>query len=217
VTRHTDDTLISKTDMGLVGEILFSRMDALKNAIQLTRHPLFDAEMLAEQVKSFTDLSTGITREIELKREGDWGKRLLADRAGIGRVMDGFMERAPREVLAALPLLKSSGPKAADFSRPVSEEKREMAMRYARLVAVSRNFAAAASFTAKQKTAQDQIGNEIRRYIEDVIRAMRDPGHPHMAVVHAQLELCVQLVTLLFSEEEAELLRRRGRAAQAAA
>jgi len=46
---------------------------------------------------------------------------------------------------------------------------------------------------------------------------MRDPGHPHMAVVHAQLELCVQLVTLLFSEEEAELLRRRGRAAQAAA
>jgi hypothetical protein len=217
VTRHTDDTLISKTDMGLVGEILFARMDALKNAIQLTRHPLFDAEMLAEQVKSFTDLSTGITREIELKREGDWGKRLLADRAGIGRVMDGFMERAPREVLAALPLLKSSGPKAADFSRPVSEEKREMAMRYARLVAVSRNFAAAASFTAKQKTAQDQIGNEIRRYIEDVIRAMRDPGHPHMAVVHAQLELCVQLVTLLFSEEEAELLRRRGRAAQAAA
>ena len=34
VTRHTDETLISKTDMGLVGEILFARMDDLKTAIQ---------------------------------------------------------------------------------------------------------------------------------------------------------------------------------------
>ena len=30
VTRHADETLISKTDMGLVGEILFARMEALK-------------------------------------------------------------------------------------------------------------------------------------------------------------------------------------------
>ena len=33
VTRHSDDTLISKTDMGLVGEILFGRMDSLKTSI----------------------------------------------------------------------------------------------------------------------------------------------------------------------------------------
>jgi hypothetical protein len=217
VTRHTDDTLISKTDMGLVGEILFARMDALKNAIQMTRHPLFDAEMLAEQVKSFADLSSGITREIDLKREGQWGKRLLADRAGIGRVMDGFMERAPREVLAALPLVRGSGPKAADFSRTVPDEKRQMALRYGRLVAMSRNFAAAASFAARQKAAEEEIGNEIRRYVEDLLRALREPAHPHITVARAQFELCVELVAMLFSETEAELLRRRGRAAQAAA
>ena len=29
--RQTEETLISQTDMGLVGEILFARMDALKN------------------------------------------------------------------------------------------------------------------------------------------------------------------------------------------
>ena len=217
VTRHTDDTLISKTDKGLVGEILFARMEALKNAIQATRHPLFDADMLAEQVKSFSDLSSGITKEIELKRDGDWGRRLLADRASIGKAMDSFMERAPREVLAALPLVKASGPKSADFSRPVSEEKHEMALRYARLVSVCRNFASAASFAARQKAAQDEIGNEVRRYVEDVIRAMRDPGRSTMAVVQAQFELCVQLVAMLFSAEEAELLKRRGRAAQVAA
>lgn len=217
VTRHTDDTLISKTDMGLVGEILFARMEALKNAIQMTRHPLFDPDMLAEQVKSFTDLSSGITKEIEIKREGEWGKRLLADRAGIGKVMDNFMDRAPREVLAALPLMRASGPKTADFSRPVADEKVQMALGYARLVANCRKFAAAASFAARQQGAQDEICTEVRRYVEDVIRALRDPEKFKPQIVQAQFELCVTLTEVLFSGEEAELLRRRGRAAQAAA
>ena len=37
------------------------------------------------------------------------------------------------------------------------------------------------------------------------------------SVAIAQFQLCTELTTLLFSEEEAELLRRRGRAASAAA
>ena len=49
---------------------------------------------------------------------------------------------------------KASG---ADFSTPVPADKREMALRYARLVAGCRNFAAAASFAAKQKDANDEL------------------------------------------------------------
>ena len=90
VTRHTDDTLIANTDMGLVGEILFTRMDTLKNAIQATRHPLFDADILMEQVRNFADLSSGIVKEIALKRDGEWGKRLMGERVDIGKVMEGF-------------------------------------------------------------------------------------------------------------------------------
>lgn len=213
VTRHTDDVLISKTDMGLVGEILFARMEALKNAIQAARHPFFDPDTLAEQVKCFTDLSGGITREIGIRREGEWGKRLLADRAVIGKVMDGFMDRAPREILAALPLARGTGPKSADFSRPVPEEKQHMALDYARLMAKCRPLAAAAAFASCHKQAQDETGAELRRYIEDVLRILRDGSDPRFAVAKAQFDLCVSLVELLFSAEEGELLRRRGRAA----
>ncbi|HEY0267263.1 MAG TPA: hypothetical protein VGC16_10960, partial [Rhizomicrobium sp.] len=58
VTRHTDETLIAKTDMGLVGEILFARMETLKTSIQQTRHPLFDAAILIEEVRTFAGLSS---------------------------------------------------------------------------------------------------------------------------------------------------------------
>jgi hypothetical protein len=212
VTRHTDDTLIAKTDMGLVGEILFARMDALKNSIKITRHPLFDADKLMEEVKIFADLSSHIAKEIEIKREGEWGKRLLGERALIGKVMETFMDRAPREFGAALPSQKAIG---ADFSKPIAPEKQEMALRYARLVAGSRFFAAAGSFAAKQKTVYEDLCATLKRYNEDLIKALK--ANPQNAVANAQFLLCAELTAVLFSDEEAELLRRRGRAALSAA
>jgi hypothetical protein len=212
ITRHTDETLISKTDMGLVGEILFARMDALKNAIQATRHPLFDADRLMQDVQAFADLSRHIVKEIELKREGEWGKRLLAERVLIGKVMESFMDRAPREFGAALPTSKGRG---ADFSRHPGPEKHKMALRYAQLVAGSRTFAAAASFAAKQGATYDDLSTVLKRYNEDVVQALK--ADPQNSVANAQFQLCAELTAILFSNEEAELLRRRGRAALSAA
>jgi len=212
VTRHTDETLIAQTDMGVVGEILFARMEMLKESIQATRHPLFSAEKLMEEVKTFADLSSNITKEIELKRQGEWGKRLLTERVEIGKVMENFMDRAPREIAIALPMHKAIG---ADFSKPISAEKREMALRYARLVSGSRNFAAAASFAAKQRATCDDLGALLKRYNEDLVKALKTD--PHNEIATAQFALCTELTALLFSEEEAELLRRRGRAALSAA
>lgn len=212
VTRHTDETLISKTDMGLVGEILFSRMEALKLSIQATRHPLFDADRLMEEVRTFADLSSHIVKEIEIKREGEWGKRLLAERVMIGKVMETFMERAPKEVSAALPMSKGKG---ADLSKHPGAEKLEMAKRYVRLVAGSRTFAAAASFAANQKTTDDELGTLLKRFNEDVLKALK--ANPQDAVANAQFQFCAELTAVLFSEEEAELFRRRGRAALSAA
>lgn len=212
VARHADETLISKTDMGLVGEVLFARMEELKTAIQQTRHPLFEAEKLLEQAKTFADLSSHIVKEIELKRTGEWGKRLLAERVQIGKVMESFMDRATREFSAALPIHKAAG---ADFSKHPGIEKQEMALRYAKLVAGSRHFAAAASFAAKQKDAYDELCATLKRYNEDLVKALK--SEPQNSVVSTQFPFCTELTTILFSEEEAELLRRRGRAAQSAA
>ena len=63
VSRQTGDALISKTDMGLVGEILFARMDALQAAILATRHPVRRGNVLA-QVREFR-------RNLQLHRQGN--------------------------------------------------------------------------------------------------------------------------------------------------
>jgi hypothetical protein len=216
ICRQNNDTMISKTDMGLVGEIIFARMEGLRDAILATRHPMFQPDTLLSQVLHFTEMSSAIVKEIEIKRDGEWGQRLLKDRAQTGDVMDAFMERALKEISTALPLQRGTGA-AADFSRPLDDEKRDLALRYARLVTGSRNFAAAGSFAAKQKQAHEDIGAYLRRYIEDVVKELKSNQPARRALVEGYFQFCVELAGLLFSEKEAELLQRRGKAAQAAA
>ncbi len=221
VSRQTQDTLISSTDMGLVGEIIFGDIEAYGKAVRDARHPTFDEDALLGALAHFTTLSSGIVKGIEMRRDGKWGQRLLKDRAALAEVMDGFMERAPKELAAALPMQKSGsfggGPKYPDFARPVDPDKLERAGRYARLVAGSKNLAVAASFGATQKKADEEMCQLLRSYNEDVVKELRAAEGPRRAVVESQFDFVLTLTALLFSEEEAELLRRRGKAALAAA
>lgn len=219
VSRQTKDTLISLTDMGLVGEIIFGDMEVYCAAVHGARHPDFDAESLIDNLSRFTTLSNGIVKGMEIRRDGKWGQRLLRDRAALAEVMDGFMERAPKELAGALPLQKSgfTGPRAADFSRPVDGERRERALRYAKLVAGCQPFASAASFGASAKQACEEMREMLRAYNEDVVRELRTATGARRAVVESQFELACGLTVVLLNGEEAEFLRRRGKAALQAA
>jgi hypothetical protein len=212
ICRQTNDALISKTDMGLVGEILFGRLDALQTAIMATRPGSLDAELLLAQVASFSDLSSSVVKEIEVRRDGEWGQRLLKDRAAVGTMMDTYMDRAIKEVVSVLPIQKG----VADVVKQIAPDKRASALTYARLVGGAWNFAAAASFAAKHKAAFEEISHHLRRYVEDAVRELKGEGERRVAA-EFQLNYCAELASVLFSPEEAELIRRRVRAAQATA
>jgi hypothetical protein len=220
VTHQTQDTLISSTDMGLVGDILFNRLEECRTAIHATRHPNFDVAALLENLTGFTDISSAIVKEVEILRRGKWGQRLLKDRAAVGAVMDGFMERAPKEIAAALPSQKTGftgSSRVSDFSRPADPERVERALRYARLMDGCRRLAAPASFGAKLQDAMDEAMLTLRGYNEDVVKELRTADGPRRAVAECQFELAAELTALLYSPEEADFLRRRGKAALASA
>ncbi|MDE2134284.1 MAG: hypothetical protein KGJ49_06755 [Alphaproteobacteria bacterium] len=220
ITHQTQDTLISSTDMGLVGDILFCRLEDSRMAIHAARHPDFDVAALLENLRCFTEISTAIVKEVEILRRGKWGQRLLKDRAAVGAVMDGFMERAPKEIAAALPTQKSGftgASRVPDFSRPANPERVERALRYAKLVVDCKPLAAPGSFGAKLQDALDESTQVLRSYNEDVIKELRTAESGRREIVECQFQLAVELTAMLFSAEEADFLRRRGRAALAPA
>ena len=174
---------------------------------------LFEAETLLAQVASFAELSSAMVKEIEVRRDGEWGQRLLKDRAA-DRQCDGRLH-GPRD--------QGSRRRAADAERTPAisperwrAEKRASGSQLCAAGGGRRKFAAAASFAAKQQTASEEIGHHLRRYIEDAVREVESGEGEQRVAAEFQLQYCAELAAMLFSEEEAELIRRR-RAAQSAA
>ncbi len=221
VSRQTQDTLISSTDMGLVGEIIFGDIEAYGKFVREARQPVFDAGALMDNLAAFTTLSSGIVKGIEMRRDGKWGQRLMKDRAQLADVMDGFMERAPKELAAALPMQKGgtftggpTGPRFLQAHRP-GENGTRPALRQA-----GRRVPDRGDGGVLRRIAEESRRRHLPRAAQ--LQRRRGQGASHRRegvrrrVVESQFEIVCGLTAILFSEEEAEFLRRRGRAAQRA-
>jgi hypothetical protein len=219
VTRQTSDTLMSSTDMGLAGEVLLGDLDEHTAAIKNTRHPNFDADELSAHVAAFARLSNGLAHQVELRRQGVWHQRLMKDRGAVSDVMEGLMERAPREIVAMLPVHKTGsyggGPKAPDISRTPDPDKTARGTRYAKLLAACGASAGDASFGTAQKDAYAEATLHLKGYTEDILREVRAAEGQTRANAEQYFNLAVMLTETFFTAEEADFLRRRGRAALA--
>jgi hypothetical protein len=217
ISRRTQDTLIASTDMGLVGEIIFGEIEDHATAIRAVKHPNFDADALVTHVGRFAVLSTGIVKEVEMRRDGRWGQRLMKDRSAVAEVMEGLVRRAPKEILAAIPTQRAGGfaggPRSPDLTRAADSDKSARALGYARLIVGCKPFAAAASFGAAVKDSCDEVSFALKSYTEDLVRELRTVEGDKRVNAEMYFGTIVELTSVLFSPEEGEFLRRRGRAA----
>lgn len=220
VARQSQDTLISSTDMGLVGELLLNELDEHAMVIRAAKPQQFDTDELLKHLGEFAALSNGIVKEIEMRRDGRWGQRLMKDRMAVAELMDALMNRGPREILAAIPTLKSGayagGPRVPDLSKAFDFAKGAKAVDYARLIAGCKPLAAAAAFGASQAAALGEVSVALKSYSEDIVRELRTSEEERRERAEQFFGLAVELTRILFSSEEAEFLRRRGRAAVSA-
>lgn len=215
ISRKSNDTVLSSTDMGIVGELLFSDLDTYASRIQSARPVDFDWQTLLANLAAFSDLSSGMVKELGIRRDGKWGQRLAKDRGAVAQIMEGLIERAPKEILAALPPYKLGGApksqKPIDLSRPSDPERVARAMRYASLMMHSRPFSVAASFSAKLNEIVNETAIEMRTYAEDVVREFRITPREMRGHAEAHLAVTLNLCELVLGQEETDFLRRRAR------
>ena len=215
ISRKTTDTLISSTDLGLAGELLFSDLDEYVKKVQSVRPTVFDEVALLASLAGFTELSTGMVKELGIRRDGKWGQRLAKDRSALAQVVEGLLERGPKEILAALPPAKLGGfarsQRPLDLSRPPNADHVAKAMRYAHLMVHSKPFAVAAAFSAKLNEITAEAADTLRSHAEDMLREMRANLPETRACAEAHWAVALDLCTLVLGEEETDLLRRRAR------
>jgi hypothetical protein len=209
-----DEPLFRQQDMAIIGDILLADMEHMALDIASVRPDAMDTDAILNRLDRFTQMSSGLVREIGSRRDGKWGQRLIKIRQLASDAMDMLIARVPREIAAALPMQKAGGmvtraPGRADLSREPELGRIERALAWGRLLAGATPYAGGGGFHKSHKQAFDEVSTYLMGYSESVVAALRtlDPARRPRAqtyLVHAQA-----LSATILGHEEAEQMRRR--------
>jgi hypothetical protein len=216
LSRKVTDTLMANTDLGTLGELLFSDLDFHARKIASARPFDFDPQMIVENLAAFAELSSGMVKELAIRRDGKWGQRLSKDRTNVAEAIEALLSKTPKEIFAALARPVSAGfgkGKRLDIARAPDPEKVARGLRYATLAAHARPFAVAAAFNARLAEVLEEVGVELRSYSEDLLRELRAAAPEARNTAEAHFAVMLDLSKLMLGEEEADFLRRRARVA----
>lgn len=172
-------------------DVLFSVIERHGAVVLASGSGPFHVDALLAHLERFAVLSNGAVQEIELRRDGVWGQRLVKLGAGVTEVVRDLLERAPGEISAALPLIPSDGgSQVPDISAPVPPDKTDRALRYARLVSGCRALASTGSFGPSARQVQETIlsalherREAIRHPIEDTDAERRANGEQYLGLI----------------------------------
>ena len=122
----------------------------------------------------FAFIVLGLVREIGSRRDGKWGQRLIKIRHLASDAMESLVTRAPREITAALPVLKlgafgGRGPKRPDLAKDPDAGKLDRALVWGKLLAGSTPYAGGGDFYQAHKDAFDEVSNFLLAYTESLV------------------------------------------------
>jgi hypothetical protein len=218
VALKNDDTMISRTDFSILGERLIRRLELIACLFENLRPGLSDLEELHQLIVEFSELSKGITREIELLRIGNWGQRLLKARNVLSTAISDEFAHYPKDLGAALPMQRvggfgRSGPRRVEISHMPDEAKLARIRRELKFVHTTKSLAQSIGAQA----AFDKLLPELEAYMvtyEDAIIEEMRHCEPDLADnAEAFLEFAAEVSEKLTGQAGAATLLKRGRVA----
>ncbi|NWG46783.1 MAG: hypothetical protein HXY25_09590 [Alphaproteobacteria bacterium] len=220
LARSQSDTLVSQTDVGLVGELLLHDLERLAERIEAAEPASFDPETLGTAISQFARLGHGLTTELDIHRHGPWGERLAELRARVGTRMERFLDQSVRDVTGLLAVRRPGNPRRrherqADLGRPLDDARAGRARAVVQLVTSCRGVAAQAAFNVAHATCVERISESLDDYVPAILEALKGADEELLPIAQAYFGAAVELIGLLRGEAEADLLRRKGAIARA--
>ncbi len=209
-----DDLLISRTDLGLVGELLMADLEDDVDRLRRIRTTDYVAAPAVEAVAGFARVSTGVVRELGIKRDGAWGRRLMAARSGVAEEVERLLGRAVRDISTTLPTSRKAGfslraQRVPDLTRTLDRMKAARAVEVATLIAGARPHAMAGAFSGFLSDVDEEVCDLVRKYTSDMLDELRRLPEATQVRAGAFVDHATTLARILFGETEGQLLRRR--------
>lgn len=213
ISRKLDDSIASKSDLAVVGnKVIRALEEDAEKVATIAQEEGSTEEELMSRTKRFAAAFKGITMDIGIRRDGEWGKRMYGCRTMVSNAVDQMiLSDATSVVLLVLP--KSGTRAVADFSAEPDEERFERSERRARAIGQAMGIAEEIGLQTACANAVNGLRKDLDNYAARIIARLPKAEEHERANARAHLACAVRLIELISNSDEADLLRRRGNAA----
>ncbi len=218
IAHQRNDILISRTELAVLGEDILSEMETIAAEAEAARPGRTDLEKLLEDVKRFTRLSKGLTTEIDLRRCGEWGQRLLGARAKFSVALAEELSRIELILVRALPLQQMGvygrgAPQRPDIADAPSKERSDKAIAAVHFLHGITPYAEAVGAQSHCCSVSKQVTAYLDAYEDRLLEELRLSDGEQREHASLYLELVAHFREELGYTDQADILRRRGLAA----
>lgn len=212
ISPKLDDTIEANKNLVVAGDIVIGALekDASSVAEIAREENATDIDVVAK-AKRFADAFKGITSDIGIRRDGEWGQRMYGCRSKVSEAIENLvLSTAQDVVLEVLPKKGKAAPSFAEFPDEaafISSERR------ARALADTARIADEIGLQYACQSAVNQLRKDLDQYGAKIIESLPKVDESKKEEAGAHLAVTVRLIELIENSDTADLLRRRGNAA----
>lgn len=214
IARREDDFLLTHTDMSYVGDALLSDAEFYLKGFRTAPKTPAQVEASVKAVTQFAAVTVGMTREIGIRKDGSWGKRLFELRNAASQQMERIHEDARRMFERALPETgqRRRGKEVPHPGDPAFDEAEAVCDFLYRV----KDDAARAAVGNAHAHLLDELRSVSEKLGEELLARLRRNVSEDQAADRRRLREVTRFLDVLGLREAGEVLLRRAAAVQAA-
>ncbi|MDX5367241.1 MAG: hypothetical protein LPK88_12420 [Alphaproteobacteria bacterium] len=218
VAHQRNDMLISRCELAVFGEVLLAEMEDIARRVDTQRPGHSDLETMLHDIRRFAHLSKGVTAEIDLRRNGEWGQRLLAARGRVSAAISQEMSRFETELIRALPFHQigqygRGGPMKPDLAKAPDPARIERMTACLRFVSGLSTICESIGVQSHSRSIRQQVETYLSSYEDRLLEELRVATGTSRSNAEEFVEAAAAFREALGESKQAEILRRRGQVA----
>ena len=216
IARRGDDLLVSQTDMATIGDALLDDAAFYLNAFAAAPETAEDAEKAGAGLAQFAAVTVGMTREIGIRKDGDWGKYLFELRSKASDQMTRIHHAAKDAFWKATPEAggmkrRMSGP-APGLGHPDFVKAEALA----KFMVATKDDASRAAVGNAHAELIATMNERLEMVSQSILSSLRTASADDMADAQSRADDIAHLLRVFQQKDAADILLRRVAAALAA-
>jgi hypothetical protein len=214
IARREDDFLLSRTDVATIGNALLE--DAAFHVSGFAEVPatLEAAHEMARALTQFATVTIGMSREIGIRKDGGWGRQILALRQRASAQMEAIHAAAIAQLDKALPDPRKALLPHLKLSGAALETAAARMEVYCTFLRLTRDDASRAAVSGAHAAVLERVDQRITMTAESLLGQMRANADDRL--LDERAGVVARLMGALGQQEAASVFLRRAAAARAA-